>query len=108
MSDAARSLQKVNDDDEMADCAVSCDGTWQRSCFSLNGCVTVMSIDTGKVLDTEPLSPTCEQCQLHSHLDKESVEYQTWKANHTQCSANFKGSGPCHGARRCLANVQKV
>ena len=73
---------------------MSCDGTWQRRGFStLNGCVT-LSCDTGKVLDTEPLSRACKQCQLHSHLDKESVEYQTWKANHTQCSANFKGSAP--------------
>ena len=97
MSDAAdeiRNLKKVNND-EVADCAVSCDGTWQRRCFSsLNGCVTVMSIDTGKVLDTGPLSRTCKQCQLHSHLDKEGTEYQTWKANHTQCSANFRGSAP--------------
>ena len=37
---------------------------------------------------------TCKQCQLHSHLDKEGTEYQTWKANHTQCSANFRGSAP--------------
>ena len=61
MSDAAeeiRILKNVNDD-ELADCAVSCDGTWQRRGFStLNGCVT-LSCDTGKVLDTEPLSRTC-------------------------------------------------
>ena len=67
--------------------------TWQRRGFSsLNGGVTVISIDTGNVLGTEPLRRTCKQCQLHSHLGKEIVEYQTWKANHTQCSANFKGS----------------
>ena len=114
MSDAAeeiRNLKKVNGN-EVAECAVSCDGTWQRRGFSsLNGCVTVMSIDTGKVLDTEALSRTCKQCQLHSHLDKESMEYQTWKANHSQCLANFKGSAPAmepEGAVRIFRRSEEL
>ena len=83
---------------------VSCDGTWQRRGFSsLNGCVTIMSIDTGKVLDTEASSRCCKQCQQHSHLDKESEEYRLWKADHTNWKANFKGSAPAmepEGAER--------
>ena len=62
-----------------------------------------MSIDTGKVLDTEASSRCCKQCQQHSHLDKESEEYRLWKADHTNWKANFKGSAPAmepEGAER--------
>ena len=76
-------------------CGVSCHGTWQkRGDSSLNGCVTVISIDTGKVLDVEALNLSCKQCQLHVHMDKTSNEYLRWIADHNTCKANFKGSAP--------------
>ncbi|GFX58617.1 hypothetical protein TNCV_417961 [Trichonephila clavipes] len=36
------------------ECGVSVDGTWlRRGCYtSTNGCVTALSVDTGKVVDT--------------------------------------------------------
>jgi len=34
------------------------------------GCVTVISIDTGKVLDVEALSQPCNQCKLPEHVKK--------------------------------------
>ena len=38
--------------DGLVKCGVSCDGTWQRRGFSfLDGCVTAISMDTGKILD---------------------------------------------------------
>ena len=74
---------------------MSCDGTWQKRGFSSrNGCVTVISIKTGKVLDVETLSQACKQCELHEHLHKNSEEYQRWRADHIACKANFKGSTP--------------
>ena len=106
MADAAADIRKSANAQEtdVISCPVSCDGTWQRRGFSsLNGCVMIMSIDTGKVLDTEALSRCCKQCQQHSHLDKESEEYRLWKADHTNCKANFKGSAPAmepEGAER--------
>lgn len=63
----------------------------------------MISIDTGKVLDVEALRQGCKQCECHEHLDKTSLEYQTWKANHTKCKANFQGSAPAmkpEGAHR--------
>lgn len=72
MADAAEEIRSLKgvDENEVADCAVSCDGTWQRrEISSLNGCVTIMSIDTGKVLDAEAMSRSCKQCQLQSHLE---------------------------------------
>ncbi|CAH3046832.1 unnamed protein product, partial [Porites lobata] len=70
---------------------------------SRNGCVTVISMDTGRVLDVEALSQGCKQCERHEHLDKTSLEYQTWRAEHTKCKANFWGSAPAmepEGAER--------
>lgn len=74
---------------------MSCDGTWQKKGFtSRNSCVTVISTDTGKVLDVEALSQTCKQCELHEHLDKNSEEYQRRRTDDITCKANFKGSAP--------------
>ena len=79
----------------LVNCPVSCDGTWQKRGFSSqNGCVSVISIDTGKVLDLEAMSKASKQCQLHSHLDKDSGEYQLWRADHNNCTANFQGPAP--------------
>ena len=100
MSNAAeevRNLKEPNDSagSEPVNCGVSCDGTWQERGFSSrNGCVTVISIDTAKVVDVEALSQACKQCELHEHLDKNGEEYQRWKADHIACKANFKGSAP--------------
>ena len=45
-----RSAQNVENND-IVNCPVSCDGTWQKRGFSSqNGCVAVISFDTGKVL----------------------------------------------------------
>ena len=47
-------------DEDICDFAASCDGTWQRRDYtSLNGLVTVISVDTGKVIDYEVLNKMC-------------------------------------------------
>lgn len=101
---------KGNEDADGTDpvnCGISCDGTWQRRGHSsLNGCVTVMSIDTGKVLDVETLTTLCKECGHYDKLDKDSVEYLKWKLEHKDCNANFKGSAPAmepEGAARIFA-----
>ena len=57
---------KGNEDADGTDpvnCGISCDGTWQRRGHSsLNGCITVMAVDTGKVLDVETLITFCKEC----------------------------------------------
>lgn len=89
-----RDAQHANEDD-VVNCGVSCDGTWQKRGYSSqNGCVIIMSIDTGKVLDVEPLTKVCKQCQLYSHFDKDSEEYRRWRAEHNNCKANYKVSAP--------------
>ncbi|GFW33768.1 uncharacterized protein TNCV_4052171 [Trichonephila clavipes] len=50
MNEAAAEIHEKNNFDEVVQCGVSVDGTWQRrGHLSLNGCVSAISIDTGKV-----------------------------------------------------------
>ena len=60
--------------------AISLDGTWQkRGHNSLNGVMSAISIENGKVLDIECLSKYCQACKN-----------KTCTGNN--CSANFDGS----------------
>lgn len=106
MKEAAEEIHelKPETDDGIAQCGVSCDGTWQRRGFSsLNGCMSAISMDTGKCLDVEPLSKVCKSCKQHED-DKDTPENAAWKADHkTKCKVNFKGSAPAmepEGAKR--------
>lgn len=80
---------------EAVGCGVCCDGTWQRRGHSSrNGCVTVISMDTGTVLDVETFSQGWKKCELNEHVDTNSEEYQRWRADHTKYKANSKGFAP--------------
>ncbi|GFU10454.1 uncharacterized protein TNCV_2012071 [Trichonephila clavipes] len=62
MIEAADEVRKLKNTSDVAECGVSVDGTWQRRGHSsLNGCVAVLSIDTGKVLDLEVMSKWCRK-----------------------------------------------
>ena len=90
-------------------CGISWDSTWQKRGYSSrNGCVTVISVDIGRVLHVEALSQGCKQCERHEHLDKASLEYQTWRAEHTKCKANFLGISTSHGARGSRSHISDV
>ncbi|GFX64249.1 uncharacterized protein TNCV_1499731 [Trichonephila clavipes] len=59
---------------------VAIDGTWQkRGHISLNGVVTAVSVDTGKVVDAEILSRKCS-CHFNGNLHSD------------ECSANYFGN----------------
>lgn len=63
------------------DLTVAIDGTWQRRGFSsLNGVVSVSSIDSGKILDVQVLTKYCHTCS--TMLDKSKPH---------ECK-NFEGS----------------
>lgn len=97
VAEEERKLKGSNDSagTEPVKCGVSWDETWQKRCFSSrNGYVAVIPIDTGKVLNVEALSQACKQCELHEHLDKNSEEFQKWRADYITCKTNFKGSAP--------------
>ncbi|GFS52409.1 uncharacterized protein TNCV_4851061 [Trichonephila clavipes] len=77
MNEAAAEVHKKNNFDEVIQCGVSVDGTWQcRGHLSLNGCVSVISIDTGKVLDIEVLSKMCRICLKKT---EDSISYECEK-----------------------------
>ena len=80
---------------EFVNCGVSCDGTWQkRGHSSLNGCVAVLSIDTGKCLDVEVLTKVCRGCQRHE-VNSDPLAEEEWHLQHARkCKANYTGSAP--------------
>ena len=48
--------------------AVSVDGSWQKRGFtSMNGVVTVISVNNGKILDSEPTSRRCKACAIKNN-----------------------------------------
>lgn len=90
MANAASEVRNLVDSEE---CGVSGDGTWQkRGHSSLNGCVSLISVRTGKVIDVEGLSSKCRACESRRNLSTSSREYLEWKADHTNCHANHAGT----------------
>ncbi|GFX73959.1 uncharacterized protein TNCV_2093911 [Trichonephila clavipes] len=58
MLESAKSIAECSNE-----CGVSVDGTWQKRGYSsLNGCVSTISVDSGKILDIEELSQYCRVC----------------------------------------------
>ncbi|GFV88221.1 uncharacterized protein TNCV_3243701 [Trichonephila clavipes] len=85
MIEAADEVRKLKNTSDVAECGVSVDGTWQRRGHSsLNGCVAVLSIDTGKVLDLEVMSKWCRNC----NTSKSSEKSKHIKKH--QCSCNHQ------------------
>ncbi|GFY12893.1 uncharacterized protein TNCV_3074531 [Trichonephila clavipes] len=63
-------------------CGVSVDGTWQRrGHMSLNGCVSVISIDTGKILDLEVMTQYCKMCELNVKCEHVCSNYKGSSGN---------------------------
>ena len=72
MSDAA---SKLRGSASTAEVGVSVDGTWQRKGFtSMNGIITAISVDNGKVLDTCILSKNCKGCTKMSHIKRTDAD----------------------------------
>ena len=91
-----RCLQNAASTD-VIDIGVSVDGTWQRRGFSsLNGVLVAVSIDSGKIVDIEPMSRYCRECSVNNHLLQDKPdELAAWKINHRQfCKLNHDSSAP--------------
>ncbi|GFV60407.1 uncharacterized protein TNCV_3470421 [Trichonephila clavipes] len=74
MIEAADEVRKLKNTSDVAECGVSVDGTLQRRGHSsLNGCVVVLSIDTGKVLDLEVMSKWCRNCNTSKSSEKVNI-----------------------------------
>ena len=73
MIDAANEIREKSgaSDDQIVDTGVSVDGSWQKRGYaSRNGVVTAMSIETGKVLDCEPMTTICNACTYYKRIKK--------------------------------------
>ena len=105
MNDAADEIRGENQGN-ITQCGVSCDGTWQRRGYSsLNGCVTTLSIDTGKCLDVEMLTKVCHGCHKIAKMTDVSKKADLLEKH--QCQANYKGISTINGDRRCEKNLCK-
>ena len=96
MRDASEDLlskSKNPNDDTVIDTTVSCDGSWQKRGYSsLNGIVTVISMDNGKILDIQLMTQTCKSCLLHEKLKtSDPKRFEEWKVTHV-CKINHVGT----------------
>ena len=110
MKNAANEVKSIIGKDN-TDCGVSVDCSWQKRGFVfLNGCVSTISMNTGKVVDVEPMSRHCQGCEKHSNLDRNSIIYQNWREKHL-CKANIHGSAaamePEEASRIFAMSVEK-
>ncbi|XP_041472696.1 uncharacterized protein LOC121421961 [Lytechinus variegatus] len=101
MSEAAQQLRMsaMEEDSsikegDVVEVAVSFDGTWHRRGHRSNhGVASVISMDTGEVLDFEVLSKICKECEVRKDWDREGDEYREWWEGHEEeCLANHEGS----------------
>lgn len=91
---AANEAVEANSDNEVpTDISVSCDTTWmKRGHTSLYGVSTVISVDTGRVLDFEIKSKYCQTCVCRRKLHNVAKERE-WQEQHREnCSKNYTGS----------------
>ncbi|GFS78880.1 uncharacterized protein TNCV_4341481 [Trichonephila clavipes] len=80
VSMALAAAEKLSFNNGNPNVPVAIDGTWQkRDHTSLNGVVTAVSVDTGKVVDAEILSRKCS-CHFNGNLHSD------------ECSANYLGN----------------
>ena len=102
MGDAAKLLVEDKGDDSGApvDIAVTTDGTWMRRGFtSLYGVQTLISWDTGKVLDVDVLSKYCPMCESWPAKKNQgsitAAAYDAWHLDHEpSCQINTNVSSP--------------
>lgn len=86
MKNAAAQLSNTS-----SDVAISGDGAWQKRGFSsLNGFVSVVSVDSGKCLDYRVKTKKCTACDTWDKK-KDSVDYNEFIDKH-DCPTNHTGS----------------
>jgi hypothetical protein len=95
--------------DDIVECAVSIDGSWLTTGFSSrHGFVSMISIDTGKVLDRIYMCSTCTGCAKWSDNDKHTTEYLAWYAKHEEkCPLNHEGSAQSMEAEGAVRLFQR-
>ncbi|GFS79181.1 uncharacterized protein TNCV_4408751 [Trichonephila clavipes] len=102
MLESAKSIAECSNE-----CGVSVDGTWQKHGYSsLNGCVSTISVDSGKILDIEVLSQYCRvstKTEKTSGFSKKCVVSHFCK-NHKGSASNVETVGAYRIFERSEAN----
>ena len=89
--------------DDVVDLTITCDGPWGRRGFvAYYGVLSVLSWETGQVLNVVVLSKSCKVCKEAKHsMGSESKEFLDWMAKHQEsCNSNYTGSSPVMEAER--------
>ncbi|GFV01637.1 uncharacterized protein TNCV_2962301 [Trichonephila clavipes] len=77
-------LSEIKGSNSFTKCGISIDGTWQRRGYSsLNGCVSAISVDTGKILDIEVMTQYCHICAKGNSQSSKHVcsNYKRFRRN---------------------------
>ena len=90
MIDAAKEIHSkalALNTEPIVNTGVSVDGAWQRRGYaSLNGVVTAISLENGKVVNVEAMSRNCKSHNSMDHLiESDHVAYANWMNSHV-CS----------------------
>ena len=97
MSNAAKEIKTNNgvSNTTIFETSVSNDGAWQRRGLALmNGNIAMIFLETGRIIDTEPISRYCQKCALNYKFKAaDPLQYETFLSRHeNSCMANHKGS----------------
>ena len=101
MNEAASELKRLKiqngewDGEGTCECAVTVDGSWAHTGYSSrHGFVSVISVDTGKVLDYVTLSNECRLCKKWERSKQTtSRNFLEWFVTHEEkCTLNHQGS----------------
>ncbi|CAG2244377.1 unnamed protein product [Mytilus edulis] len=100
LSEAAEEIQQLKrnsgwDGEGACKCSVSVDGSWAHVGYSSRfGFVSVISVDTGKVLDYVTLSNECKACKKWEREGKTHTrDFLQWFVEHEKdCTLNHDGS----------------
>jgi hypothetical protein len=90
-----------SDETDVAEIAVSFDGTWSKRGYTANfGVGFVVSVETGEVLDFDFESKICKACEsTKKDLGEDSPEYDIWYQGHKdKCTKTHTGSS---GSMEC-------
>ncbi|GFW85719.1 uncharacterized protein TNCV_853681 [Trichonephila clavipes] len=105
MLESAKSIAECSNE-----CGVSVDGIWQKLGYSpLNGCVSTISVDSGKILDVEELSQYCRDFSERSEANR-SLRYTSYYGDGD--SKAFNNVKDIYGydsvvKYECIGHVQK-
>ena len=93
MLQAVHEIKGDNSNDLICNIAVSCDGTWRKRGYSsLNDVVSVINVETGKVIDYRVLTKKCAQCTSWESR-RRTEEFDNFMSFHSEeCLIDHKGS----------------